>query len=334
MKIFKALKFRGIDISVFNFFSGHIPTKEELMLAINMGIMFISIRVGYGRVIDALFKVVWWIFKQLGMKRFPYWYLDYYSHKKLGIDPAAWGKEQAENAWRVLKDDPGEGPLACDMEEASKNVGAWPINLLTRKEYNIIARAFCEHFTKISGRKVIIYCSIGFLDQLYDWAKDYDLWVAWYNHTVTKATIEAAMAKRKWRGRARFHQYDRDGNTDGDGKKRGKEFGFDVVNLDLNEALMTEAEWDAYWKGHQVTSEDQTLLDLNVLFLLDVKISNLSVRIGPGKSFRAIRNSGKGLFKVYETKRPLGEAYDFVRISQTHDEWVSMDPKYSKAIPK
>ncbi len=332
MKIFKSLKFRGIDISVFNFFSGHIPTKEELKAAINMGILFIFIRLGYGRVIDAMFKVVWVIFKALGVKRAPYWYLDYYSHKKLGIEPAQWGKIQAEKAWEVLKSDPGEGSLACDMEESTFG---GPVTLLMRKEYNIIARSFCEHFTRLSGRKVIIYCSMGWLDKLFDWAKDYDLWIAWYSKTVLLKGILYELMLKKWRGKLLIWQYASDGDICGDGLGHGKEFGMDLATLDLNEWVASDEDWNAFWnESHIPTSEDQTLLDMNVLFLLDVRIQNLSVRIGPGKAFKAIRNSGKGVFKVYETKRTPGERFDFARISQDKDEWVSMDPQYSTAIKK
>jgi len=69
-----------------------------------------------------------------------------------------------------------------------------------------------------------------------------------------------------------------------------------------------------------------------VLYKLEVIINNLAVRRGPANTFQGIRNTGKGIFLVYEEKHTQGQAYPYGRISQTESEWVNLDPRYSNKI--
>ena len=115
--IFKDFKIRGIDISKFND-NSNTEKLPDLSKLTDKGLSFVAVRVGYGRVRDGLFDYYWKYLKKLRIARQPYFYLDYYSHKSIGYTPAEWGKIQADFAYDVLKDDPGECPLALDEENS------------------------------------------------------------------------------------------------------------------------------------------------------------------------------------------------------------------------
>lgn len=325
---------KGIDESQFNYRKLRTLTLT-LQLALAMGIDFIYIRVGYGRVKDWMFAALWAASKALGIKRMPYWYLDYYSHVNgkiqfngRQISNRQWGIEQAERAWVMLKDDAGEGPLVCDMEESGYG---WRITYFKRNAYQEVAQGFLERWKQLSGRDAIIYCSMGWLNNiLTPFFKEFDLIIAWYNHEVTGAGIRYELMLKGWKGRALIHQYASNGDVDGDGIGDGLRFGADTRTLDLSEFIGTDEDWNDLWRVNEVTPEDGP----GWLFLLDILIPNLSIRIGPSRKFESIRNADKGLHKVYETKQMEGEPFAFARITADKDEWVSLNPEFSRKVAK
>jgi GH25 family lysozyme M1 (1,4-beta-N-acetylmuramidase) len=140
---------------------------------IEAGFMGVIIRVGWGLVIDRMFRYYWSQAKGR-LERAPYWYLDYYSHK--GKMPAYdWGVEQAEQCWNALKGDPGEMPLVLDCEEFS---GAWRITYLNRSDYRQVMKGFIDRWHQLTGSRPMIYNSPGFFWVFEEWVKELDLWVA------------------------------------------------------------------------------------------------------------------------------------------------------------
>ena len=203
------------------------PTFEKVAKA---GFLGVAIRVGYGLVLDTLFRWFWKVAKGI-LHRKPYWYLDYYSHRGTSTTDTEWGIEQAHVCYEALKDDFGEMPLALDCED-SKYGGS--ITLLNKGGYNKIAKAFRDEWFKLTGRICEIYCSPGFMWVFEDWAKDCDLWLAWYNRWMTKAYIFAEIIKHGWRGTIRMWQYTNDGDINDDGTPDGLQLGMETNALDLN----------------------------------------------------------------------------------------------------
>ena len=96
---FASLKVRGFDISQFN----GVVNWAKFGMAV---IMFLAIRVGYGKTLDKRFKANWAGAKGL-TRRLAYWYLDYYSNHKTGttvsgFSDEAWGRIQAETRSRMI----------------------------------------------------------------------------------------------------------------------------------------------------------------------------------------------------------------------------------------
>jgi hypothetical protein len=171
--------------------------------------------------------------------------LDYYSHTYLGLTAAEWGKEQADNCWALLKSDPGECPLSLD-EENSPNHG-YKVTIYNSYEYNVISRAFLERWDYLTGTfSADIYCSPGWLPNLFSWHKNRDLWLAWYNRTINKTHLLEKLALNSWKGNVLFWQFASDGVIDNDGKGDGLSFGFEYATLDLNIWLGTVEEWSKY----------------------------------------------------------------------------------------
>lgn len=327
IKYFFKLLSHGVDLSEHNFNKGHVPTKAELAPMVSR-VSWAAIRVGLGRVLDKMFLVLWEIFRALGIRIFPYWYLDYYSHvnDKLGYSNEEWGRIQAEKAWRTLNKWM-MGRLALDMEESSYG---WRVNsLLQKKRYQEIAKGFLVRWKELSGQEAIIYCSMGWLDKLSDWFKDFDLWIAWYSQEVRLEGILYELELKKWRGKLLIWQYASNGDVNGDGIGRGREFGIDTRMIDLNDGVGLD---ESFWGGQTVivvTPEDEVV---DYLYKLNITEPRLRVRKGPGLAYEAIRNAGAGEVKVYDEQKAVGETYAFARISKTGNEWVSLDPRYSKKV--
>jgi GH25 family lysozyme M1 (1,4-beta-N-acetylmuramidase) len=157
--IFNNFKIRGIDISEFN---GSIEWEKVLAKACH----FSGIRVGYGRRPDAQFKINWENSRGKTI-RMPYWYMDYYSNHNEsspvnGMPDAAWGKEQAETCWGLIKDDLDDTTIVfLDIESGAPSYSP-PIHTVTNRAQTI-ANNFLTRIDELSGRKNGIYCSMGLL---------------------------------------------------------------------------------------------------------------------------------------------------------------------------
>lgn len=227
--------------------------KPSIIPLVKAGFLFIVVRVGLGLVADALFEWFWTIAKGL-LQRKPYWYGDYYSHRK---DPVLapqkvtdyhWGEMQGDKCVFILKGDYGEaGPIVWDGEESTGY--GWKITVpynpiqtaLNRKYYNNILRGFRDRILALTGMLIEIYCSPGFIPNFADWVKDLTLWVAWYDRSKTKAQIIAECRRQGWRGKILFWQFASDGDINMDGVKDGISLGMETADLDLNEFIGDEA---------------------------------------------------------------------------------------------
>ena len=204
--------------------------KPILRLMIEAGFLGVMIRVGWGLVMDRMFKYFWALAKGK-LERAPYWYLDYYSHKGTGLSAYDWGVEQAEQCFDFLKADPGEMNLMLDCEEFK---GAWRITVLNRGDYRQVMKGFIDRWHQLTGSRPVIYCSPGFFWVFEDWVKDLDLWLALYNRTISAARAVEYAREKGWRGRILFWQYTSDGDVNDDGVADGRRMGFETDTLDLN----------------------------------------------------------------------------------------------------
>ena len=218
--------------------------KPDILKLVAAGIAAIIVRVGYGRLFDKLFDWFWQQSKGY-LARMSYWFCDYYSHKALGISNRAWGIEQGTNWAKFMKGDWGEGPGFLDCEP----IGAYPIGILDRKAYNEVARAIAETFDSLTGGVCGIYCSVGFIPNLYEWARKRKLYVAWYDRNKTKEQIIAACRAKGWLGEIVIWQYASDGDINMDGIGDGKTLGMETAALDLNAWLGTPEEWSKFLGG-------------------------------------------------------------------------------------
>ena len=242
-KLFSDFPIRLVDVSQYNdkYETEYKPDFSKLAA---IGFMGAGIRVGLGIVEDRMFKWYWEKGKGV-IHRMPYWYFDYYSHRGKGMTIESWAIIQADKCWDLLKNDPGELPLHIDCEPSTYG-GA--ITWLNAGEYAKGVKAFMVEYKKLSGRDVSMYFSPGFMWVFGDWFKDADLWLAWYNKTVTAQMILDKLALSKWRGQVRLWQYASDGDINNDGIGDGLTLGMETRALDLNVFLGTLQEWSA-WAG-------------------------------------------------------------------------------------
>jgi GH25 family lysozyme M1 (1,4-beta-N-acetylmuramidase) len=233
-----------VDVSQFqdNPGTAYKPDIDKLVLA---GFLGIAVRVGYGRRIDSSFYD-FWITSKGKLQRKPYWYGDYYSHKKFiqpNISDHDWGVEQGHNWFNAMKGDFGEVPGALDCEPSS--IGG-NINILNRYSYNVIMRAIAETYDSLTGGICEIYCSPGFIPNLYAWARTRTLWVAWYDRTKTKEQVIAECRRQGWLGPIKIWQYTSDGDINMDGVGDGIQLGMETADLDFNGYLDDLQSWSIY----------------------------------------------------------------------------------------
>jgi hypothetical protein len=241
---FELFPIRLVDVAKFQDNPGTLykPDINKLVLA---GISGIAVRVGLGRVQDSSFPWFWSTSKGK-LKRKPYFYGDYYSHKKYmtnGPSDYDWGVEQGNNWFKFMNGDFGEVPGALDCEASDKG---WKITVLNRGSYNVIMRAIAETYDSLTGKECEIYCSPGFIPNLYPWARTRTLWVAWYDRKQTKESIIAECRRQGWKGPIKIWQYASDGDIDMDGVGEGIDLGMETADLDLNGYLEDIKSWSIY----------------------------------------------------------------------------------------
>lgn len=238
---YSSFAIRGIDVSQFN---GVIDWSKVMC-------EFVAIRVGYGRVFDSRFQSNWKNAKGK-VKRIPYWYMDYYSNH-ISTSPVydmsdeAWGKEQANNCWNAIKDDP-EGIVFLDIESTTGSY-APKIDAVTNRVQNI-ARAFLVEIDRLSGKKNGMYLPVGWLDWYEDWFRDRPLWVAWYPYRTVQgldsSDIIYMVEKQGWKVKPIIWQYASDGIINDDGIKAGKTyFKTQLDEMDLNGWVGTVEQYNS-----------------------------------------------------------------------------------------
>lgn len=206
--------------------------KPDVTKLAAKGILGIFVRVGFGRVMDGLFKWFWSTSKGI-LSRIPYWYLDYYSNRLsyVNVTDIAWGTEQGANLYNWIKGDPGEAPAVVDCEESSYG---GRITIFNKASYNRVLKAMVDEYKRLSGKLLVIYTAPGFIWVFDDWVKDLPLWIAWYDRTKTRVQVVAYCRSKGWRGPILFWQFTSDGDLDGDGIADGLALGMESKELDFN----------------------------------------------------------------------------------------------------
>lgn len=304
---FSSFLIRGVDVSHYNGDINWTLCKCH----------FAGIRVGYGQTIDSKFLVNWQNAKGK-VQRFPYWYMDYYSNHISGspvngVLDIDWGRAQADNCWAKLKADP-EAIVFLDIE--SGNSSYVPPIATVAARAQAIAKAFLERMDSLNGKINGIYSSLGLLNWFGTWFKDRPLWVAWYNEPQTTTTVLNAVSKTGWTGKSLIWQYTSDGDINDDGVADGITMGMQSKFLDLNGWLRTAAEYNAFFSNAAEPVEVE-------LYKVNILISNLLVRSGPGILYPSLRHANfPGVYSIYEEKNGYG------RISLAKNEWISLSTNF------
>jgi len=238
---------RLIDVSKWqdDYYTPYKPTLNKVAAE---GFMGVIARVGYGLIKDRMFDHFVAEAKRNNLVYGGYWFLDYYSHKDTGMTASEWGIEQAYQCYDFMKADMTMLPLALDCEQATS---AGKIDYSVQKEYNECARGFADTWFKLSGKRVMLYCSPGFFWVFYSWAKSLDMWIAWYNRWVTEAQVEQKARDKGFTGVIRMWQYASDGDINDDGVADGLTLGMETSALDLNVYVGEDNSISAFskWAG-------------------------------------------------------------------------------------
>ncbi|MFA5368089.1 MAG: GH25 family lysozyme [Dehalococcoidia bacterium] len=250
---FSDFPINGIDVSEYN---GVIDWNK-------VKCNFASVRVGYGKTIDYKFKVNWAASKGK-VKRYPYWYMDYYSNHIAGnavngVSDSEWGKRQAQTCWNAIKSDP-EGIVFLDIE--STNGSYAPKIQEVQSRVHRIARAFLEEIDRLSGKKNGMYLPVGWLSWYTDWFRDRPLWVAWYPYrtaNISTMSIVQMVIDKGWKTKPLFWQYASDGDLDDNGTSDGRSMGMKSTTLDLNGWVATQADYLALF-GTQNPPDDEVIV--------------------------------------------------------------------------
>jgi hypothetical protein len=268
--------------------------------------------------------------------RKPYWYLDYYSHRGTAQTDEEWGEEQAQVCWNALKGDPGEMKLAADAEYSTYG-GA--LTAAIKPSYNRVLRGFRRRWNALSGKDIELYCSpslLGFFGApcfFDDDMKDLDLYLAWWNESVTQQMIDEKLALVGWRGKVIILQVGSSGDIDGDGLPEGLELGFETNALDLDIYLPgTEEGYKEYTGGFMITTEPGSIvppapiMDPAALFQAQcIRPEGVDTRNELGVDIKMDLANGQyvDVFAVSADK-------SMWRIEQGYERWVTSSPNYMK----
>ena len=212
----------------------YFPTLDKLIAA---GYKGIAVRVSYAQVTDKAFAKFWAEAKGK-LPRIPYVWM--HMAPSTGISDDEWGRIQARYAYSLLKNDIGEFVMYLDIE----NGGGVKITILNQSKIGRIKFGFLDEWKKLSNQNAGIYTNQGYMFVMGVADKTRDLWLSWYNRSVTIETINAMLLKSKWTGKLRFWQYTSDGDINDDGKSEAKALGMESASLDLNVFIGTEDEWN------------------------------------------------------------------------------------------
>lgn len=321
---FSSFSIRGIDVSQFN---GAIDWSK-------VSCHFAAIRAGYGRVVDKEFKKNWAAAKGK-VKRMPYWYLDWYSNHYLknstvyGMSDQAWGREQADRMWELIKDDP-EGIVWLDLE--NPGVKGVPDITKAKKYWHASSRAFIERINELNGKKNGLYESLGLLKHNSSWLKAQPLWVAWYNEVKTIVNVLANVLAAGWTGICLMWQYARDGDINDDGNPDGIAMGMKSKFLDLNAWIGAFQDFIKMFGKTETTPEDETPVVVPVPEPEPSGATNWVIDHWSGLYVRLLPNATSEKTGWLPNKT-------LVRISEIQNGWAALDGqagyiniKYAKRV--
>lgn len=308
---------RGIDVSGFNDLFDWRKAKDN-------GVHFSAIRAGYGNTTDKRFVYNWQNAKGK-VKRFAYWYMDYYSNwynqqsVAYGMGDEAWGKLQAQNCWGLIKNENDGIITFLDIESGAPSYS--PPITTAKSHAQGIAKGFLTELDKLSGIKNGIYCSLGLLSWFDSWFRDKPLWVAWYTDSQTPQSVLSAVSNKGWTGKCYMWQYASDGDVDDNGTGDGRQLGSSYSFLDLNGWIASSQDYEDFTHGLAPEPEEPE----EVLFKAKVVVTDLNIRNAPSLTGAKV---GKAIFnKIYDIYQTSG---DWMRIAK--DQWFYGIPNYVQKI--
>jgi len=209
----------GIDVSYYQTNAG--STKPlDFAKAMSAGVNFVFIRCSYGNNPDTKFIKNWVTAKTAGIIRGAY-------HFVLPLDNYKMQIMQLVNA---LKSDPGELPVALDLEDFQGS-----LNSSSRTNTLSVLQSFKNDIKSQLGKEIILYTNpsiiSSYLKPIPQWLLDTDLWIA--NYAVKPYVPEW----KTWK----FWQYSSKGD--------GHAYGMESASVDLDLFNGTKEELIAYSKS-------------------------------------------------------------------------------------
>lgn len=176
---------------------------------------FVIMRTGYGRTVDKQFINNWNGFVLI-VDRGVYPYIDYYSNwynkysPAYGLSDIEWGKEQAENCYKLLGG--YKGIVWADIENGDASYSPPLTDPVAKEHAQTILLGFLTRIDQLNGHYNGIYKSVGWLYWLYKKFRDRPLFVAWYNDFVDVEDVVYACRMNGWVGDIYIWQHSDDGN--------------------------------------------------------------------------------------------------------------------------
>jgi len=262
----------GIDVSRWQD-NNSTAQQMDFTKSVAMGAKFVFIKSSQRLWTDEDILYNWKTAKVAGLLRGAYHFLDW------DVSP----KDQAQYAWSVIQNDPGELPPVIDFEY-------W--NPPPANAYDMLWNYVIE-MERLSGKKPIIYTGVFFWESYGTQAdvwKNYPLWIASYStQEYMEYNLDRLTPWNKWH----FWQYTSKGD--------GIAFGAESLNLDMNYFNGTLDELKVF-SGSEIIQEPELPINQVILPTLKV-IRNVFVRITPSTAIKEIATRYPGeVVKVLEIK--------------------------------
>ena len=272
----------GIDVSRWQD-NNSTAQQMDFTKSVAMGAKFVFIKSSQRLWTDEDILYNWKTAKVAGLLRGAYHFLDW------DVSP----KDQAQYAWSVIQNDPGELPPVIDFEY-------W--NPPPANAYDMLWNYVIE-MERLSGKKPIIYTGVFFWESYGTQAdvwKNYPLWIASYStQEYMEYNLDRLTPWNKWH----FWQYTSKGD--------GIAFGAESLNLDMNYFNGTLDELKVF-SGSEIISEPEKPSPSVILPSLKV-IKNVFVRTTPSTAIKEIATRYPGeVVKVLEIK-PISAVSVWVR---------------------
>ena len=272
----------GIDVSKWQD-DNSTAQQMDFTKSVAMGAKFVFIKSSQRLWTDEDILYNWKTAKAAGLLRGAYHFLDW------GVSP----KDQAQYAWSVIQNDPGELPPVIDFEY-------W--NPPPANAYDMLWNYVVE-MERLSGKKPIIYTGAFFWESYGTQAdvwKNYPLWIASYStQEYMEYNLDRLTPWNKWH----FWQYSSKGD--------GIAFGAESLNLDMNYFNGSLNDLLVF-SGSEIISEPEKPSPSVILPSLKV-IKNVFVRTTPSTAIKEIATRYPGeVVKVLEIK-PISAVSVWVR---------------------